>query len=156
MENLTKLFYDSIDLMLYSDDKCIRTFTSFIVYKLLDKKYNLNINSNITSIILEKNKNNKDIITNIDYLTHCHNTLNDYIIRTNDIILQLLLIFIINLLMKKKYKLSLSFSLIKDIMLNKLNIIERYKTHKVLIESCSKNLINSFIIKIINKTNLLF
>jgi hypothetical protein len=155
MDSLTKLFYNSVDLMLYSDDRCIKTFTSFIVYKLLDKKYNLTINPDIKLIILEKNKNNKDIITNIDYLSLCYNILNDYIARTNDIELQLLLIFIIQLLMKNKYKLQLSFNLIQNIMLIKLNIIERFKIHKVLIESNSKNIINSFIIKIINKTNLL-
>ena len=56
MENLTKLFINSIDLMLYSDDKCIRTFTSFIVYKLLDKKYNLNITPEIQREIVDKKK----------------------------------------------------------------------------------------------------
>jgi hypothetical protein len=61
----------------------------------------------------------------------------------------------IQLLMKNKYKLSLSFNLIQDIMVIKLNIIERYKIHRVLIESNFKNIINSFIIKIITKTNLL-
>ena len=155
MENLTKLFINSIDLMLYSDDKCIRTFTSFIVYKLLDKKYNLNITPEIQREIVEKKNNNKIIITNLDYLIQCHDTLNDYIVKTNDITLQLLLIFIIQLLMKNKYKLQLSFNLIQNIMLIKLNIIERFKIHKVLIESNSINIINSFIIKIINKTNLL-
>jgi hypothetical protein len=141
--------------MLYSNDKCIKTFTSFIVYKLLDKKYNLTINPNIKLIILDKNKNNKDIITNYNYLMMCYNILNDYIVKTNDITLQLLLFFIIQLLMKNKYKLSLSFNLIQDIMVIKLNIIERYKIHRVLIESNFKNIINSFIIKIITKTNLL-
>lgn len=155
MENLTKLFSNSLDLMLYSDDKCIRTFTSFIVYKLLDKKYNLNITPEIQREIVEKKNNNKIIITNLDYLIQCHDTLNDYIVKTNDITLQLLLIFIIQLLMKNKYKLQLSFNLIQNIMLIKLNIIERFKIHKVLIESNSINIINSFIIKIINKTNLL-
>jgi hypothetical protein len=155
MDILTKLFYNSVDLMLYSNDKCIITFTSFIVYKLLDKKYNLTINPNIKLIILDKNKNNKDIITNYNYLMMCYNILNDYIVKTNDITLQLLLFFIIQLLMKNKYKLSLSFNLIQDIMVIKLNIIERYKIHRVLIESNFKNIINSFIIKIINKTNLL-
>ena len=155
MDILTKLFYNSVDLMLYSNDKCIITFTSFIVYKLLDKKYNLTINPNIKLIILDKNKNNKDIITNYNYLMMCYNILNDYIVKTNDITLQLLLFFIIQLLMKNKYKLSLSFNLIQDIMVIKLNIIERYKIHRVLIESNFKNIINSFIIKIITKTNLL-
>jgi len=155
MENLTKLFSNSLDLMLYSDDKCIRTFTSFIVYKLLDKKYNLNITPEIQREIVEKKNNNKIIITNLDYLIQCHDTLNDYIVKTNNITLQLLLIFIIQLLMKNKYKLQLSFNLIQNIMLIKLNIIERFKIHKVLIESNSINIINSFIIKIINKTNLL-
>jgi hypothetical protein len=155
MENLTKLFSNSLNLMLYSDDKCIRIFTSFIVYKLLDKKYNLNITPEIQREIVEKKNNNKIIITNLDYLIQCHDTLNDYIVKTNDITLQLLLIFIIQLLMKNKYKLQLSFNLIQNIMLIKLNIIERFKIHKVLIESNSINIINSFIIKIINKTNLL-
>jgi len=155
MDILTKLFYNSVDLMLYSNDKCIKTFTSFIVYKLLDKKYNLTINPNIKLIILDKNKNNKDIITNYNYLMMCYNILNDYIVKTNDITLQLLLFFIIQLLMKNKYKLSLSFNLIQDIIVIKLNIIERYKIHRVLIESNFKNIINSFIIKIITKTNLL-
>jgi hypothetical protein len=156
MESLTKLFYNSVDLMLYSDDKCIKTFTSFIVYRLLDNKYNLTINPDIQLIILEKKKNNKDIITNLDYLLLCYSILNDYIVKTNDIALQLLLIFIIQLLVKRKYKLQLSFTLIQDIMLIKLAIIERYKIHKILIESNSKNIINSFIIKIINKTNVLY
>lgn len=158
MENLTKLFTNSIDLMIYSHDKCLRTFSSFIVYKLIDKKYNINISPNIQNIISLKNNNsehNKDILNNQDYLIDCLNTLNDYIIKTNDITLQLLLIFIIQLLMKKKYKLSLSFEIIKRIMLIKLDIIERYKIHKVLIEASGNNLINKFILKIINKTNIL-
>lgn len=154
MENLTKLFTNSIDLMIYSHDKCLRAFSSFIVYKLIDKKYNLNIQS----INLLKNNNgehNKNIINNLDYLIDCFDTLNDYIIKTNDITLQLLLIFIIQLLMKKKYKLSLSFENMKKIMLIKLDIIERYKIHKVLIEATANNLVNKFILKIINNTNIL-
>jgi hypothetical protein len=156
MENLTKLFSNSLDLMLYSDDKCIRTFTSFIVYKLLDKKYNLNITPEIQREIVEKKNNNKIIITNLDYLIQCHDTLNDYIVKTNDITLQLLLIFIIQLLMKNKYKLSLAFDFMKKIMLIKLEIIERYKIHRVLFEAGSTNHVNYFILKIINKTKLLF
>lgn len=156
MENLTKLFINSIDLMLYSDDKCIRTFTSFIVYKLLDKKYNLNITPEIQREIVDKKNNNKIIITNLDYLIQCHDTLNDYIVKTNDITLQLLLIFVIQLLMKRKYKLSLAFDFMKKIMLIKLEIIERYKIHRVLFEAGSTNLVNCFILKIINKTKLLF
>ena len=45
------------------------------------------------------------------------------------------------------------FEIIKKIMLIKLDIIERYKIHKVLIEASANNLINKFILKIINKTN---
>ena len=156
MENLTKLFSNSLDLMLYSDDKCIRTFISFIVYKLLDKKYNLNITPEIQREIVEKKNNNKIIITNLNYLIQCYDTLNDYIVKTNDITLQLLLIFVIQLLMKRKYKLSLAFDFMKKIMLIKLEIIERYKIHRVLFEAGATNLVNCFILKIINKTNLLF
>jgi len=157
MENLTKLLCDSIDLMVYSNDRCLVTFASFIVYKLLDKKYNLNITeAMLQNIQLAKtNKPHKDIINNYEYLMQCYNVVNNYIIKTNDIILQLLLIMVIQLI-QIKYSLSLPFSVIKNIMLIKLNIIERYKIHRVLIEAPTKNPINHFLIKIISKTKLLF
>lgn len=159
MEKLTKLLCDSIDLMVYSNDKSLATFASFIVYKLLDKKYNLNITEAMLQNIklVKTDKQHKDIINNYEYLMQCYNVMNYYIIKTNDIILQLLLIMVIQLIQRKyKLELQLPFSLIKNIMLHKLNIIERYKIHKVLIEAPTKNPINHFIIKIISNTKLLF
>jgi len=128
------------------------------VYKLLDKKYNLNITEAMMQnikLVKTDSKQHKNIISNYDYLIECYNILNDYIIKTNDIILQLLLIMVIQLI-QRKYKLELLFNLVKNIMLIKLDIIEKYKIHKVLIEAPTKNPINHFIIKIISKTKLLF